>query len=74
MEMEGNVSKVAVCPSCQGFIKACHIEGLSEGAEKEFTDLTNKGFEVKLETIEHTRSRTLSSYKDCLIKRCNYGF
>jgi hypothetical protein len=73
MEMEGNVSKVAICPSCDGFVKACHIEGLDDESEKEFTQFTNEGFTVKLETIEETQDRKLSSYKDCLIKRCNYG-
>jgi len=46
MRTEGNVSKVAICPKCNGYVLACHVDYL-RAAEKEFTKLTNEGFTVK---------------------------
>ena len=65
MRIEGKVSKVAVCPNCDGFILACHIDGIDKKIEKEFTQFTNEGFLVKLETITETVARDLTFYKDC---------
>lgn len=64
MRTEGKVSKVAVC-SCGAFILACHIDYLTAATEKEFTDLTNEGFTVKLETVEETKARNYGDYNEC---------
>tara|TARA_B100001146_G_C16062056_1_gene382577 strand:- start:135 stop:353 length:219 start_codon:yes stop_codon:yes gene_type:complete len=71
MRTEGNVSKVAICPKCKGFTLACHVDCLDEETEKEFTDLTNEGFEVKLETIKETQAREYGAYSDCSKGKCN---
>lgn len=73
MRTEGKVSKVAICPKCKGFTLACHIDSLSKETEKEFTELTNEGFEVKLETIEETRAREYGAYSECSQGKCLTG-
>lgn len=70
MKKEGNVSKVAICPNCKGFILACHIDFMMIETEKEFTELEEEGFEIKEETIEETKSRKWSAYQDCINKNC----
>ena len=65
MRLEGNVSKVAICPKCNCHVMAGHIDMISEESEKEFTQFTNEGFVVKVETIDETTSRDLGSYVDC---------
>lgn len=70
MRKEGKVSKVAICPRCNGFTLACHVDSLSKRTEKEFTELTNEGFEVKLETIEETRARKYTAYSECKSGKC----
>jgi len=70
MRTEGNVSKVAICPKCKGFTLACHIDSLCERTEKEFTELTNEGFEVKLETDKQVKEyRTLTLHLVQKLKR-----
>lgn len=71
MRTKGKVSKVAVCNKCKSFVLACHIDHISKETEKEFTELTNEGFTVKLETITATKKRKYSSYSDCSTKVCN---
>lgn len=70
MRTEGNVSKVAICPRCDGFTLACHVDRLTRKTEKEFTSLTNQGFIVKLETIEETKARDYGAYSECSKKKC----
>ena len=70
MRTEGNVSKVAICPKCDGFTLACHVDSLDKETEKEFTELTNEGFIVKLETIEETQARDYGAYDDCSTGKC----
>ncbi len=70
MRTEGNVSKVAVCNNCNGFVLACHVDFLDKKVEREFTQFTNEGFDVKVETVEETRARNYSSYQDCSIRNC----
>ena len=70
MRTEGKVSKVAICPRCKGFMLACHIDVLCKETEKEFTEFTNEGFEVKLETIEESRARKFASYSECSKGQC----
>jgi len=70
MRTEGNVSKVAICPRCNGFTLACHVDCLGEETENEFTELTNEGFIVKLETIEESRSRVYGAYDECSKQKC----
>jgi hypothetical protein len=72
MRLEGNVSKVALC-KCGNFFRACHVDGLSEETEKEFTEFTNEGYEVKLETIEETKARDLAFYSDCSKGLCKFN-
>jgi hypothetical protein len=70
METKGKVSKVAVCKRCAGYVKACHVDYLDKASEKEFTQLTNEGFTVKLETIAATKKRIYSPYSDCRSNIC----
>jgi hypothetical protein len=71
MRLEGKISKVAICEKCQGFILACHVDYLDKETEKQFTELTNDGFTIKLETAEETRSRSFTNSKDCLNGSCS---
>tara|TARA_R110002020_G_scaffold318905_7_gene534551 strand:- start:7841 stop:8056 length:216 start_codon:yes stop_codon:yes gene_type:complete len=70
MRTEGNVSKVAVCPKCDGFTLACHVDSLDREIEKEFTQMTNEGFIVKLETIKETQARKYGAYSECSKNKC----
>ena len=70
MRTEGKVSKVAICPRCNGYTLACHVDSLSKRTEKAFTELTNEGFEVKLETIDETRARSYGAYSECSKGKC----
>lgn len=63
-------SKVAICPRCQCYVSAANVAHITPEMEAEFTELTNDGFEVKLETIEETQKRKYSAYSDCLQKFC----
>ena len=65
MRLEGNVSKVAICKNCDGFVMAGHIDSLNKKIESEFTQFTNEGYTVKIETVEETRNRDFASYQDC---------
>lgn len=71
MRLEGKISKVAICEKCQGFILACHVDYLDKETEKQFTELTNDGFTIKLETAEETRARNFTNSKDCLNGSCS---
>ncbi len=70
MRLDGNISKVAICEKCKGFVLACHVDFLDKETEKEFTDLTNLGFTVKLETAEETRARKFTNSENCLKGVC----
>jgi hypothetical protein len=70
MRTEGKVSKVAICEKCNNFVLAAHIDYIDRKTEKEFTSFTNEGFIVKLETIEETKARNFTSYKDCKAAAC----
>ncbi len=70
MRTEGKVSKVAICEKCNNFVLASHIDYIDKKTEKEFTELTNEGFTVKLETIEETKARNYSSYQNCKAGTC----
>lgn len=63
-------SKVAICPKCTCFVLACHIDYLNNETEKEFKELSDEGFEVKLETTEETKTREYSSYNKCIEGKC----
>lgn len=64
-------SKVAFCNKCKGLIKACHVDYLSKATEKEFTELLNEGFSVKLEAIKQTQKRTMVTYSSHKNGKCN---
>lgn len=66
MRTEGKVSKVAICEKCNGFILASHIDYLDKETEQEFTDLSNKGFVVKIETIAETKARNYGEFSTCV--------
>jgi hypothetical protein len=70
MKKKDKLSKVAICPKCNKIILACHIDYLIEETEEEFTELTNEGFTVKLETIDETQSRDFGSYSQCSTGEC----
>jgi hypothetical protein len=71
MRTEGNVSKVAICQNCDGFVLACHVDGLDKRTEKEFTEFTNEGFLVKIETIQETKARDFADYDECSNGTCS---
>ena len=74
MNLKEKKSKVALCKSCKGFILASRTDYVSKDSEKEFTQFTNEGYEVKIETLEKTRSRNLVFYskeKNGKCKDCN---
>ena len=70
MRLEGKVSKVAICETCNKMILASHIDYIDRKTEKEFTELTNEGFIVKVETVKETKARYFGNYKDCYKARC----
>lgn len=70
MQTEGNISKVAICPQCQKMMMACHVNHLSKATEKEFTEFTNEGFIVKIETRDETVARSFGDYNLCSKKEC----
>jgi hypothetical protein len=70
MKLEGKVSKVAICEGCNKLILASHIDYVDKATEKQFTELTNEGFLVKIETVEETKARDFGSYKDCSTGNC----
>lgn len=70
MNLKGKVSKVAICKRCKKHLKVCHIDYLDKSADKEFTELTNEGFIVKVETIAATQKREMGLYSECSKKIC----
>jgi hypothetical protein len=70
MDLKEKKSKVALCKGCKGFILASHTDYMSKASEKEFTQFTNESFEVKIETLEKTRSRNLVFYSDKKNGKC----
>ena len=70
MRLQGKVSKVAVCNGCNKIILASHIDYIDKGTEKEFTQFTDEGFLVVVETISETKKRDFGSYKDCSKGNC----
>lgn len=71
MRTEGKISKVAICEKCQKYILACHIDFLDKKTEKQFTELTNDGFTVKIETGDETKARRFTNIKNCLKDCCS---
>jgi hypothetical protein len=55
-------SKVALCKKCKNFVKATHVSILDRKIEKEFSDLTNEGYIIQLETMERTKKREWVGY------------
>jgi hypothetical protein len=70
MRLEGKVSKVAICNGCNKMILASHIDCTDKSTEKEFTQFTNEGFIVKIETIAETKDRDFGSYSNCSTGNC----
>lgn len=70
MRTEGKLSKVAICPQCNGLILAGHIDFLNKQQELQFTQLTNEGFTIFLETLKESQRRKFSTYKVCKAKQC----
>lgn len=64
IDQERKMSKVAVCPVCDTFPLACHIDYLRPETEKEFTDFSNEGYIIKIETARETRARKMD-WCDC---------
>lgn len=67
-------SKVALCKSCNGYIRACHTDYLDKKKELEFSDLTNCGYIVKIEKLSTTKSRQFmfySSKNNGKCEKCN---
>lgn len=70
MDLKAKKSKVALCKRCKGFILAAHTDYMGKSTEKEFTQFTNEGFEVKIETLEKTKSRNFVLYSDKKNGKC----
>lgn len=68
--MSKNESKVAVCKSCDSMVIAAHVDYLDKQIEKGFTQATNEGFIVKLETKDETRARNFGDYQKCKNGNC----
>lgn len=62
MNLKEKKSKVALCKKCKGYVLASHTDYMDKKTEKEFTQFTNEGFDVKIETLEKTRSRNFVFY------------
>lgn len=71
MRIEGKVSKVAICEKCNKMVMACHVDYLDKKNEKEFTEFSNEGFTVKIETIAETHARKFGSYSECADGICS---
>ena len=71
MEKLESKSKVAICENCQSFVLACATDHLSKETEKEFTEFTNMGFTVKIESKEETIKRGYSYWENCINGNCN---
>jgi len=71
MRTEGKISKVAICEKCNKMVMACHVDYLSKSSEKEFTEFSNEGFMVKIETMEETKARSFGDYKKCSTQTCS---
>ena len=65
MRTEGRISKVAICETCNKTLLACHVDFLNKETEKEFSEFTNEGFLVKIETADETRNRDFGDYNEC---------
>lgn len=63
-------SKVAICEKCQCFVLACATNHLSKSTEKEFTEFSNMGFIVKIESKSETRKRGYSYWENCKYGKC----
>lgn len=70
MTKEGRVSKVAICEKCNGFVLACHIDFIDAQTEKEFTEFSNEGFTIRLETVGDTHQRKMCTYQKCKDGEC----
>jgi hypothetical protein len=70
LNLKDKKSKVALCRKCKGFILASHMDYTDRTTEKDFTRYTNEGFEVKIETLEKTRSRELVFYSENKNGKC----
>ena len=55
-------SKVALCKKCNGFVLASHIDGISNSIEKEFSEFSKEGFDVRIESLETTNARNFVFY------------
>lgn len=65
MNLEGKVSKVAICKNCNGYVLATLNRNIDSETEKEFTELEEEGYIIKVETIEETRARNYVPYESC---------
>lgn len=71
MRTEGKISKVAVCEKCNKMVMACHVDYLNKSSEKEFTQFSNEGFLVKIETMNETHARKFGNYSECVSGNCS---
>lgn len=71
MRTEGKISKVAVCEKCNKMVMACHVDYLNRSSEKEFTQFSNEGFLVKIETADETHARKWGNYSECSAGSCS---
>jgi hypothetical protein len=70
MNLKEKKSKVAICERCQKYTLASHTDYITNKTEKEFTELANIGFTVKIETLEETQQRGYSYWEDCINAKC----
>lgn len=73
--MSDKTSKVDVCEKCDGVVMAAMIDKISKSAQKEcnkqFNDLCNSGFVVKMEPPEDTRNRHWADSDECISGTCS---
>ena len=70
MDLKEKKSKVALCIKCKGFVLASHIDYISKQSEKEFTQFTNEGYHVKIETLQKTKDRKFVFYSALKNGKC----
>jgi hypothetical protein len=70
MNLKDKKSKVALCKKCKGYVLASHIDYMQKSTEKEFTQFTNEGFEVRIETLQKTKSRNFVPYSNKKNGKC----
>lgn len=57
MRTQGEISKIAICPTCDHVILACHVDHIDKEAEQGFIQFFREGYVILTETANETRAR-----------------